>query len=54
MRMRLFCLFSLGSRAQRLERGGPCYFNEHASHRGTGEHKCTFNNVAHVAPKKSD
>lgn len=24
----------------------PCYFNDHASHQGTGEHKCTFNNVA--------
>ena len=26
----------------------PCYFNDHASHQGTGEHKCNFNNVAKV------
>ena len=26
----------------------PCYFNDHASHQGTGEHSCTFNNVARV------
>ncbi len=26
----------------------PCFFNDHASHQGTGEHKCTFNNVARV------
>ena len=24
----------------------PCYFNDHASHQGSGAHKCTFNNVA--------
>src|SRR5713226_8286547 len=26
----------------------PCYFNDHASHQGTGEHYCTFNNVFRV------
>lgn len=26
----------------------PCFFNEHASHQGTGEHKCNFNNVVKV------
>ena len=26
----------------------PCFFNDHASHQGTGEHSCTFNNVARV------
>lgn len=30
----------------------PCYFNDHASHQGTGEHKCTFNNVARVETGK--
>ena len=24
----------------------PCYFNDHASHQGTGAHSCNFNNVA--------
>jgi hypothetical protein len=27
----------------------PCYFNDHASHQGTGEHSCTFNNVGKVS-----
>jgi hypothetical protein len=26
----------------------PCYFNDHASHQGSGEHKCNFNNVARI------
>ena len=30
----------------------PCYFNDHASHQGTGEHKCNFNNVARVVTGK--
>ena len=30
----------------------PCYFNDHASHQGTGEHRCTFNNVARFATGK--
>src|SRR5713226_9723886 len=30
----------------------PCYFNDHASHQGTGEHMCTFNNVARVVMGK--
>ena len=30
----------------------PCYFNDHASHQGTGAHKCTFNNVARVTQGK--
>lgn len=30
----------------------PCYFNDHASHQGTGEHSCTFNNVARVLQGK--
>ncbi|HKW97221.1 MAG TPA: DUF1326 domain-containing protein [Bryobacteraceae bacterium] len=30
----------------------PCYFNDHASHQGTGEHKCNFNNVARFAVGK--
>ena len=30
----------------------PCYFNDHASHQGSGEHKCTFNNVARVVAGK--
>jgi hypothetical protein len=30
----------------------PCYFNDHASHQGTGAHKCTFNNVVRVANGK--
>jgi hypothetical protein len=30
----------------------PCYFNDHASHQGTAEHKCTFNNVARVVTGK--
>ena len=30
----------------------PCYCNDHASHQGTGEHKCTFNNVARVESGK--
>jgi hypothetical protein len=27
----------------------PCYFNDHASHQGTGAHFCTFNNVGNVS-----
>lgn len=30
----------------------PCYFNDHASHQGTGEHSCTFNNVGRVLKGK--
>jgi hypothetical protein len=30
----------------------PCYFNDHASHQGTGEHKCTFNEVGRVLKGK--
>jgi hypothetical protein len=30
----------------------PCYFNDHATHMGTGEHKCNFNNVVRVAKGK--
>lgn len=30
----------------------PCYFNDHASHQGSGAHKCTFNNVARVTQGK--
>ena len=30
----------------------PCYFNDHASHQGTGAHSCTFNNVAKVTKGK--
>ena len=30
----------------------PCYFNDHATHQGTGEHKCNFNNVFRVARGK--
>ena len=30
----------------------PCYFNDHASHQGTGAHSCTFNNVARVVVGK--
>jgi hypothetical protein len=30
----------------------PCYFNDHASHQGTGEHSCTFNNVGRVMQGK--
>lgn len=30
----------------------PCYFNDHASHQGTGAHRCTFNNVARFAAGK--
>ena len=30
----------------------PCYFNDHASHQGTGEHRCSFNNVVRVAAGK--
>ncbi len=30
----------------------PCYFNDHASHQGTGAHFCTFNNVAKVTKGK--
>jgi hypothetical protein len=29
-----------------------CYFNDHAAHQGTAEHKCTFNNVARVETGK--
>ncbi|MGH9658033.1 MAG: DUF1326 domain-containing protein [Bryobacteraceae bacterium] len=27
----------------------PCYFNDHASHQGSGAHMCTFNNVARIS-----
>jgi Protein of unknown function (DUF1326) len=30
----------------------PCYFNDHASHQGSGEHSCTFNNVGRVLKGK--
>src|SRR5437762_10405534 len=30
----------------------PCYFNDHSSHQGTGEHKCNFNNVGRVVKGK--
>ncbi len=30
----------------------PCYFNDHASHQGTGEHNCTFNNAGRVVKGK--
>ncbi len=30
----------------------PCIFNDHASHQGTGEHKCNFNNVDRVLKGK--
>ena len=30
----------------------PCYFNDHASHHGTGAHSCTFNNVGKVTSGK--
>ena len=30
----------------------PCYFNDRASHQGTGEHSCTFNNVGRVLEGK--
>lgn len=30
----------------------PCYFQDHASHQGSGEHKCTFNNVGKVTAGK--
>ena len=30
----------------------PCYFNDHASHQGTGAHSCSFNNVARVVVGK--
>src|SRR5436190_23339621 len=30
----------------------PCYFNDHASHQGTGAHSCTFNNVGKVTSGK--
>jgi hypothetical protein len=30
----------------------PCYFNNHASHQGTGEHSCNFNNVGRVLKGK--
>jgi len=30
----------------------PCYFNDHASHQGSGEHSCTFNNAARVLQGK--
>jgi len=30
----------------------PCYFNDHASHQGTGAHNCTFNNVGRVTAGK--
>lgn len=30
----------------------PCYFNDHATHQGTGEHKCNFNNVLRVSKGK--
>ena len=30
----------------------PCYFNDHASHQGSGERSCTFNNVARVETGK--
>jgi hypothetical protein len=30
----------------------PCYFNDHASHQGTGAHACTFNNVGRVLQGK--
>src|SRR5712692_2882549 len=28
----------------------PCYFNDHASHQGSGAHNCTFNNVGRILP----
>src|SRR5713226_5003789 len=28
----------------------PCYFNDHASHQGTGAHGCTFNNAGRILP----
>ncbi len=30
----------------------PCYFNDHASHQGTGEHSCTFNMATRVEAGK--
>jgi len=30
----------------------PCYFNDHASHQGTGQHMCTFNNAGRVLKGK--
>jgi len=30
----------------------PCYFNDHASHQGSGAHSCTFNNVGRVLSGK--
>ncbi len=30
----------------------PCYFNDHASHQGTGAHSCSFNNVGRIAQGK--
>ena len=31
----------------------PCYFNDHASHQSTGEHKCTFNMGTRVLAGKN-
>src|SRR5438477_2345953 len=31
----------------------PCYFNDHASHQGTGAHKCTFNMGTRVLAGKN-
>lgn len=30
----------------------PCYFNDHATHQGSGEHSCNFNNVGRVVKGK--
>jgi len=30
----------------------PCYFNDHASHQGSGEHKCNFNNAGRILKGK--
>ena len=30
----------------------PCYYNDHASHQGTGAHMCTFNNAGRVVKGK--
>src|SRR5260221_9383157 len=31
----------------------PCYFNDHASHQGSGAHKCTFNMGTRVIAGKN-